>query len=52
MLTSDYAEALEMGHRTIVLHRGTIAREFPRGAATEEDILRVAVGADSNQQTD
>jgi ribose transport system ATP-binding protein len=45
MLTSDYAEALEMGHRIIVMHRGTIAREFSRGEASEEDILRVAVGA-------
>lgn len=45
MLTSDYAEALEMGHRVIVMHRGTIAREFARGEASEEDILRVAVGA-------
>lgn len=47
MLTSDYAEALEMGHRVIVMHRGTIAREFLRGEASEEDILRIAVGADS-----
>jgi len=46
MLTSDYAEALEMGHRVIVMHRGTIAREFFRGEASEEDILRIAVGAD------
>ena len=45
MLTSDYAEALEMGHRVIVTHRGTIAKEFSRGEASEEDILRVAVGA-------
>lgn len=44
MLTSDYAEALEMGHRTIVLHRGRIAKIFNRGEASEEDILRVAVG--------
>jgi ribose transport system ATP-binding protein len=45
MLTSDYAEALEMGHRTVVLHRGEIAREFMRGEASEEDVLKVAVGA-------
>ncbi len=32
-------------HRIIVMHRGTIAREFNRGEASEEDILRVAVGA-------
>jgi ribose transport system ATP-binding protein len=45
LLTSDYEEALEMGHRVLVLHRGRVAREFARGEATEEDILRVAVGA-------
>jgi len=45
MFTSDYSEALAMSHRVIVLHRGSIAREFGRGEATEEDILRVAIGA-------
>jgi ribose transport system ATP-binding protein len=44
MLTSDYQEALEMGHRVIVLYRGRIAREFARGEAKEEDILRAAIG--------
>lgn len=48
MLTSDYNEALEMGHRVIVLYRGQIAREFNRGEATEEDILRTAIGAAKN----
>jgi ribose transport system ATP-binding protein len=48
MLTSDYNEALEMGHRVIVLYRGRIAREFGRGEATEEDILRTAIGAGTN----
>lgn len=44
MLTSDYQEAVEMGHRTIVLYHGRIAREFERGEATEQDILRTAIG--------
>jgi ribose transport system ATP-binding protein len=44
MFTSDYQEALQMGHRVIVLHRGAICGEFARGDATEEDILRVAIG--------
>ncbi len=44
MLTSDYQEAVEMGHRTIVLYHGRIAREFKRGQATEQDILRTAIG--------
>jgi ABC-type sugar transport system ATPase subunit len=48
MLTSDYNEALEMGHRVIVLYRGEIVREFKRGEATEEDILRTAIGATKN----
>jgi ribose transport system ATP-binding protein len=43
MFTSDYLEAMQMGNRVIVLHRGTIAREFTRGEATEEDILRIAI---------
>ena len=45
MLTSDYAEALEMSHRVLVLHRGAVAAEFRRGEADEEAILRAAVGA-------
>ncbi len=44
MFTSDYQEALQMGHRVIVLHRGAICGEFMRGGASEEDILRVAIG--------
>jgi ABC-type sugar transport system ATPase subunit len=44
MLTSDYAEALEMSHRVLVMKRGAIAREFARGEATESDILREAIG--------
>jgi ribose transport system ATP-binding protein len=44
MFTSDYLEAMQMGNRVIVLHRGAIGREFLRGEATEEDILRVAIG--------
>ena len=47
MFTSDYLEAMMMGNRVIVLHRGSIAREFARGEATEEDILRVAIGEQS-----
>ena len=44
MLTSDYAEALEMSHRIIVLHRGRICKEYKRGEPTEADILREAIG--------
>jgi ribose transport system ATP-binding protein len=45
MLTSDYTEALEMSHRIAVLHRGEVRRVFQRGEATEEDVLRIAIGA-------
>ncbi|MCY3022320.1 MAG: sugar ABC transporter ATP-binding protein [Planctomycetota bacterium] len=45
MLTSDYTEALEMSHRIVVLRRGGIKQTFNRGEPTEEDILRVAIGA-------
>jgi ribose transport system ATP-binding protein len=48
MLTSDYNEALEMGHRVLVLYHGQIVKEFQRGDATEEDILRTAIGAGRN----
>jgi ribose transport system ATP-binding protein len=48
MLTSDYLEALEMGHRVLVLYRGQIVKEYQRGEATEEDILRTAIGAGRN----
>jgi ribose transport system ATP-binding protein len=44
VFTSDYQEALMLGNRVIVLHRGAIYREFAQGEATEEDILRVAIG--------
>jgi ribose transport system ATP-binding protein len=52
MLTSDYTEALEMSHRIVVMRRGAICREFARGAATESDILREAIGAISTPQPD
>jgi len=48
MLTSDYLEALEMGHRVLVLYRGRIVKEFRRGEASEEEILRTAIGAVGN----
>jgi ribose transport system ATP-binding protein len=44
MLTSDYTEALEMSHRVIVMRRGRICTEYPRGTTTEADILRAAIG--------
>jgi ribose transport system ATP-binding protein len=52
VFTSDYQEALTLGNRVIVLHRGAIYREFAQGEATEEDILRVAIGEKKVQLSD
>ena len=47
MLTSDTNEAVAMSHRVIVLYRGEVLKEFRRGEATEEEILKAAIGADT-----
>jgi len=44
MFTSDYAEAMEMSHRVMVMRRGKIVKEFPRNTASEDDILKAAIG--------
>jgi ribose transport system ATP-binding protein len=49
MLTSDYTEALAMSHRVVVLAHGRSAGTFDRGTADEEDILRLAIGAQADQ---
>ena len=46
MLTSDINEAVEMSHRVLVLFRGEVIGEYTRGQATEEDILRTAIGTE------
>jgi ABC-type uncharacterized transport system ATPase component len=51
MLTSDINEAVMMGHRIIVLFHGKIIREYKRGEAAEEDVLRTAIGADEYAET-
>lgn len=51
MLTSDINEAVMMGHRVIVLFHGKIIREYKRGEAAEEDVLRTAIGADESADT-
>jgi ribose transport system ATP-binding protein len=48
MLTSDYAEALEMSHRILVMRHGAIVRDFKRGEANEEDLLRESIGEVTN----
>ena len=47
-LTSNYAEALEMSHRILVMRRGAVVRDFKRGEANEEDLLREAIGEVTN----
>jgi len=51
MFTSDYAEALEMSHRVIVLRCGRVCAEFPRGATSEQEILRHAIGVGAGGDT-
>ena len=50
MLTSDINEAVMMGHRVIVLYRGRIIKEYSRGEAAEEEVLRTAIGADESAE--
>jgi ribose transport system ATP-binding protein len=45
MLTPDYAEALEMSHRIVIMRQGKIASILDRGQASEADILRESIGA-------
>jgi ribose transport system ATP-binding protein len=44
LFTSDYSEALEISHRILVMRRGEICQEFLRGEATEDLILKAAIG--------
>jgi len=44
MLSSEIPEVLAMADRILVMHRGLIMREYARGAASQEDLLRSAIG--------
>jgi len=48
MLSSEIPEVLAMADRILVMHRGRIVREYRRGEATQEALLRSAVGLDSS----
>jgi rhamnose transport system ATP-binding protein len=48
MLSSEIPEVLAMADRILVMHRGRIVREYPRGQATQEDLLRSAVGLENS----
>ena len=47
MLTSDYAEALAMSHRVMVLHRGEIVDVVDPENTSEEQVLKIAIGAEA-----
>ena len=44
MISSDMPEVLNMSDRILVIREGQIAGELQRGEATQESILRLAVG--------
>ncbi len=44
LITSEMPELLAMSDRIIVMHRGRITAEFDRADATQEKILRAALG--------
>lgn len=44
MISSELVEVLGMADRILVMHRGRIAGELPRGA-TQEDVMRMATGS-------
>jgi len=46
MISSELPEVLGMSDRIIVMREGTIVGELPRGAASEEGIMKYAVGGD------
>ncbi|MBM3471386.1 MAG: sugar ABC transporter ATP-binding protein [Armatimonadetes bacterium] len=50
MLSSEIPEVLAMADRILVMHRGQITAEYRRGEATQEDLLRSAVGLPSSGQ--
>ncbi|HOW89773.1 MAG TPA: sugar ABC transporter ATP-binding protein [Elusimicrobiales bacterium] len=44
LITSEMPELLGLSDRIIVMHRGEMTAEFGRGTATQEKILRAAMG--------
>ena len=44
LITSEMEELLALSDRVLVLHRGRIAMELPRGEATKERVLAAAMG--------
>ena len=44
LVSTDLPEVLGMADRVLVMHEGRLVREWPRGAATEEDVMIHAAG--------
>ena len=45
LITSELSELLTLADRVLVMHRGRITTELPRGTATKEGVLAAAMGA-------
>ena len=45
MISSELPEVLGMSDRIMVMRQGTIAKELPRAQASEEEIMKYAVGS-------
>ncbi len=44
LITSELPELLAMSDRILVMHRGRISAEFRRGEATQESVIKAAMG--------
>ena len=44
LITSEMEELLALSDRILVMHRGRLAAELPRAAATKELVLAAAMG--------
>jgi ribose transport system ATP-binding protein len=52
LISSDLPEILRMSDRLLVMHRGRIAGELDRSAATEERVMHLAVGSVGGVRSD
>ncbi len=44
MISSDMPEVLGMADRIVVMHEGRVSGELPAAAATQEQLLELAMG--------
>jgi ribose transport system ATP-binding protein len=47
LITSELPELLAMSDRILVMHRGRIRKEFDRAEATQEKVIKAAMGEDN-----